>query len=400
MMLIFGLVSSLEVGVVSAGPPSVFNILDFGAAGDGVADDTEAFSKAWAATCKASTGPPSMVVPKGKTFLVTPTIFQGPCKFHKVYIQIEGTVVAPNNPNKWSGIDASLWLQFDSISGLDVRGGGEINGQGQSWWKQSCRYNSKPGCTWTAPTAIKFNNCHELRVSNLRIVDSAQTHVLLIASQTAHLFNLKFVSPGDSPNTDGVHIQNSQHVLIEDCTMQTGDDCISIGDHVSDIQVKRIACGPGHGISIGSLGRGGTEVSVEDIHISYSNFFGTTNGARIKTWQGGRGFARGISFEHCNFTDVENPIIIDQYYCDIRGKCKSEKNAVQISDVTYADLQGTSKYPFAITLNCSESVPCTSMKFNSVNLLSSRGNVDTKAFCINAHGEATGYIHPAIPCLG
>lgn len=37
--------------------------------------------------------------------------------------------------------------------------------------------------------------------------------------------------------------------------------------------------------SVGSLGRGGSNVSVERIQVSYVNFFNTTNGARIKTWQ-------------------------------------------------------------------------------------------------------------------
>lgn len=39
------------------------------------------------------------------------------------------------------------------------------------------------------------------------------------------------------------------------------------------------------GNSIGSLGRGGNFVQVEDISVSNIYFKGTTNGARIKTWQ-------------------------------------------------------------------------------------------------------------------
>lgn len=37
--------------------------------------------------------------------------------------------------------------------------------------------------------------------------------------------------------------------------------------------------------SIGSLGRSGNFVQVEDISVSDIYFKGTTNGARIKTWQ-------------------------------------------------------------------------------------------------------------------
>lgn len=95
----------------------------------------------------------------------------------------------------------------------------------------------------------------------------------------------------------------------------TGDDCVSIGDHTSNIVVSYVKCSPGHGIrsallqtryfksndfrvfvfsshppvvfesSIGSLGRSGNFVQVENIHVTQVYLQGTTNGARIKTWQ-------------------------------------------------------------------------------------------------------------------
>ena len=37
--------------------------------------------------------------------------------------------------------------------------------------------------------------------------------------------------------------------------------------------------------SIGSLGNGGNEVKVENITVQRAHFFGTSNGARIKTYQ-------------------------------------------------------------------------------------------------------------------
>lgn len=44
--------------------------------------------------------------------------------------------------------------------------------------------------------------------------------------------------------------------------------------------------------SIGSLGIGGSEVNVSNIHVERVNFRETTNGARIKTWQ--------VNVEICN----------------------------------------------------------------------------------------------------
>ena len=70
----------------------------------------------------------------------------------------------------------------------------------------------------------------------------------------------------------------------------------------------------GNGISFGSLRMNGGRVQVEAIHVDSCSFKETQNRARIKTWQGGSGHARNITFNSIKFYDTENPIIIDQYY--------------------------------------------------------------------------------------
>lgn len=66
-------------------------------------------------------------------------------------------------------------------------------------------------------------------------------------------------------------------------------------------------------------------MEVEGIFVSRANFSGTTNGARIKTWQGARGNVRDVHFSDLIFTAVENPIIIDEHYGD-----PQEKNVSQV----------------------------------------------------------------------
>lgn len=34
-------------------------------------------------------------------------------------------------------------MLFDKVAGLSVRGGGTIDGNGQVWWKLSCKVDSK-----------------------------------------------------------------------------------------------------------------------------------------------------------------------------------------------------------------------------------------------------------------
>ncbi|KAJ3683153.1 hypothetical protein LUZ60_013380 [Juncus effusus] len=179
----------------------------------------------------------------------------------------------------------------------------------------------------------------------------------------------------------------------------SGDDCISIGDMTSDVVIERVTCGPGHGISIGSLGKDQSSATVEEIHVLNSNFFNTTNGARIKTWQGGKGYAKSISFQNISLSYVENPIIIDQYYCT-QDHCDTHSNAVEISDITYSGFWGTSMNNCAVSLNCSKTVPCTNIQLNNINITSVPfSDKKTEAVCINAYGDTKGYINPEISCL-
>ncbi|MBA0667037.1 hypothetical protein Goklo_000162, partial [Gossypium klotzschianum] len=38
----------------------------------------------------------------------------------------------------------------------------------------------------------------------------------------------RIIAAGNSPNTDGIHVQLSKNVNITKCSIKTGDDCISI----------------------------------------------------------------------------------------------------------------------------------------------------------------------------
>ncbi|KAI3987912.1 hypothetical protein MKX01_021026, partial [Papaver californicum] len=60
---------------------------------------------------------------------------------------------------------------------------------------------------------------------------------------------------------------------------------VSIGDKSSYVYVYNYRCGPGHGVSIRSIGSGGIEAKVEEIHVENIKFVGTMFGCRIKTYQ-------------------------------------------------------------------------------------------------------------------
>lgn len=72
--------------------------------------------------------------------------------------------------------------------------------------------------------------------------------MFIYGSKEVSVNGCKFIAPGNSPNTDGIHIQYSSGITIRNSQMMTGDDCISIGPGSSNVWIQGIFCGPGHGI--------------------------------------------------------------------------------------------------------------------------------------------------------
>ncbi|KAL9303482.1 hypothetical protein ACSQ67_020745 [Phaseolus vulgaris] len=318
-----------------------YNVVNYGAHGNGESDDSQAILSAWKEAC-GTEGTSTLVIPQNRVFMVKNINLSGPCKATSIHMQLEGKIVAPQK-NEWTNYlkvdDESSLISISDVNGLRIDGNGEINGFGSAWWK--C-----PSCQ--RPKVISFQNCNDLRVSYLSIIDSPRAHVAIDGCSNAVFSNINIHAPANSPNTDGFDICASKYITIQDSIIGTGDDCIAINGGSSFINATGIACGPGHGISVGSLGKNGVHDTVEQVYVRNCSFTNTQNGARIKTWQGGSGYARKITFEKITLTKAFNPIIIDQNY----GYDDFESDAVEVSEVTFRGFEGTSGDEKAIDLSC------------------------------------------------
>lgn len=391
----------------------IFNVLNYGAFGDGTHDDNQAFSKAWADLCGASGNNPTLFVPGDKTFLLKPISFNGPCKSSMVHFQIDGKMVAPNTVGGWGELYKSscsdAWLSFERVDNLVLDGQGELDARGSVWWATASTITHDFHATDTydgdgcdRPAALSINACNGLRLRGLTHKDSPRAHIKLTNCNNSIVSNLHIIAPEDSPNTDGIYIASITQLQILDSFIGTGDDCIAIGSPSSWINISGVTCGPGHGISVGSLGYGGEKAEVEEIHVRNCTFNKSTNGARIKTWQGGSGYARKITFEDITLIDAANPIIMNQFYCininDDSKSCPSQPTAVAVSDVTYNGFQGTSSSVASITFNCSQATPCTNIALQKIDITSSAPTDQPQSLCENVQGTQNS-VTPPVPCL-
>ncbi|KAH1091392.1 hypothetical protein J1N35_018649 [Gossypium stocksii] len=241
--------------------------------------------------------------------------------------EIDGVLIAPSDPSSWKckGTNCNNWITFQHFDGLIIQGTGSLHGQGQKWWQMGCIQN-KVGFA-----ILDSKNVH---ISGLTSVDSQKWHISIERSSFVHASKLNMKAPKDSPSTDGIRIEHSTNVTIASLIIKTG--CIGIGDGSKYININRIYCGLGHGISIGSLGKNGRNETVEYV-------------------TGGHGYARHIRFERLSFNRVIRPIIIDQYSCPPHQHCNNHSTAVEISNILYNDLRGTTNSEVAVELSCNRS---------------------------------------------
>uniref|UniRef100_A0A2N9IAK8 Exopolygalacturonase-like n=1 Tax=Fagus sylvatica TaxID=28930 RepID=A0A2N9IAK8_FAGSY len=377
-------------GLIDAGPTD-FNVNSYGAKADDKTNNEQAFMKAWVAACKSSGPAAKLVFPKG-TYLTGPVTFAGPCTVSEITVEVQGTIKATTDVSDYSSPE---WFSFESIDGLTLYGtGGGFNGQGEASWKYNdCHDNSQ--CQLLA-TSIYFRRLNNTIVHGITSLNSKSFHTHVVSCQNFTAYNLTITAPANSPNTDGMHISMSNLVNISNSVIATGDDCISIGQGNTNISITKITCGPGHGISIGSLGKYDDEKDVSGIVVTNCTLKNTTNGARIKTWPGSPpSKASSITFQDIIMDMVQNPIIIDQKY----GSHKSAPSRVQISDVHFKNIVGTTTSKVAVTLSCSSQVPCQGVELFDIDLdyMGMSAVKDVVQFsnsCLNAKVKSGGKQNP------
>ncbi|KAJ0714273.1 putative endo-polygalacturonase [Helianthus annuus] len=327
---------------------TTFDVTSYNAIGDGITDDTAAFVQAWGDLCADISENPTLIIPSDKTFLIHCVAFAGPCKSSSssILIKLLGDITAPKSLVGWESCDTQGHLMyFRSVQGLTIAGPGQIDGQGSIWWGDG-----------DVKLMLLFKNCDGLRLRGSRFVNSPKTHISISGCKGADIQSPRISAPDYSPNTNGIDISWSSHINIHDSSIGSGGDCVAISGGAYGINVTSIFCGPGHGISIGSLGKHSSYTAVEKVLVRQSYFTSTQNGARIKT-------------------------------------VPPNASSVQVSDVTYRDIHGSSASKQAIIFNCVGEFNCTGIVTDDVEVTGE----GVFASCQNVHGDFT-QTTPHITC--
>ncbi|XP_058727655.1 polygalacturonase-like [Vicia villosa] len=371
---------------IVAAQSGVFDISKFGGAPNG--DITQAFTTAWNEAC-ASTTAAKIVIPAG-TYKMGLLEVKGPCKA-PVEVQVDGTIQAPGNNADLKG--AEQWIRFNDIDSLTISGKGVFDGQGAAAWKgASVAWKDKSHGKGSNKRAISlyFAYCNNTMVTGVTSKDSKYFHFMVLGCNNITFDAVKIIAPDESPNTDGIHMGRSNGVTIINTNIGTGDDCVSLGDGSKNVTVENVNCGPGHGISVGSLGKYPNEENVAGFIVKNCTLTETENGVRIKTWPDtpGKITVTDMHFEDIIMNNVMNPVIVDQEYCPWNQCSKKNPSKIKLSKVTFKNIKGTSGTSEGVIIICSSGVPCDGVELNNVDL--TFNGAPAVAKCSNVKPIVTG----------
>ncbi|KAK2353764.1 Pectin lyase superfamily protein [Trifolium repens] len=390
MVANFLFVSFLLVSSTEASQYKVFNVQNYGANADGNTDNSVAFLKAWSDACEWK-GKSTILIPQG-TYMLKEVMFSGPCNAWMNF-KIEGILKAPSDPYSFK---TDNWINFRYIDKLKVGGGGTLDGQGSTAWKTNdCQKN--PNCR-TLPTTMKFDFITNGYIHHLRSINSKQSHIVIFECENMTFTKLKIIAPSDSPNTDGIKIGMSKGINITSVTIGTGDDCVAMLAGTRNVWISDVFCGPGHGISVGSLGKNDGEEDVDNIVVKNCTFSGTSNGVRIKSWAAQLKktmMASNFLYEDIVMDSVQYPIIIDQDYCPNPPCLSKEVSSVQISNVAYKNIRGSGNTGVAASFKCSQNKPCQGITMDNINLWPCcTDSRKISNVCLYANGASYGIQNP------
>lgn len=384
--------SLLFLATGSAHAEKVCNVRTYGAKGDGATKDTAAIQKA-IDTCSEAGGGVVLLTGNG-TFVSAPLILKS-----NITLEIDKGSTLAGSPDhddypqitEFHEHGRRSLLSSDNAENITIRGGGTIDGRGESWWP-----HREPG--YTRPRLIVFSHSHHILMENVTVENSPMWQIVPYYSDDLTFRNMKVLAPeGVSHNTDGIDPFSSSHVVIDHVLIDTGDDNVAIksGQPGSpgpdapshDITITDCMFLHGHGLSIGSEVAGGVQnVLVERVH-----FKGTGTGVRIKSNRDRGNDISHLTYRDLVMEDVQTPILISEFYPKIPPNIDSApvtRLTPHFHDITIENVKATGARQAMIIVGLPES-PIRNLVLSNIDISANKGAViqyaDFKADHVSLH---------------
>ena len=231
----FGFMMFLAWMAVAVLAQERYDILTFGAKGDGMTDDAVAIQEA-IDRCSADGGG-VVLFPRNHVFLSGPVELKSNVELH-----LEATAMLKANPDesiyKLSAFgenrgEGMLWLWAKDAKNISITGKGTIHGNGIAFMGAELEdsYELKPLADQTfdpRPHVLTLTNVQNLTIRDVTIREGAYWTVHLIGCDEAVIDGINLLNNLKIRNGDGIDLDHSKNVRIANCHITSGDDCICL----------------------------------------------------------------------------------------------------------------------------------------------------------------------------
>jgi len=305
----------------------MFSANSYGAAGDGVKKSTKAIQDAIDACSKAGGGivtlRPGQYV-TGALFLKSDTDLR---------VSDGVTLLASTDdedyPSLWTrvaGIEMkwpAALINVNDQKNVKVSGGGVIDGRGEKWWDKYWKLRSdyEPrGLRWASDydaervRLLVIWKSTDVSIENLNLKRSGFWTVQVVYSDHVTVNGVK-ITDNRGPSTDGIDIDSSSYVLVENCDIDNNDDdiCLKAGRDSDGLRVNRpteyvviqnnVTRRGGGMISFGSETSGG----IRNVVAFHNRGIGTREGIRFKSARTRGGYVENVLIRDLKMENVPLP---------------------------------------------------------------------------------------------
>lgn len=352
---------------VAAIPSRDFRITDYGAKPGG-SNAAVAFSEAFASAERAGGG--RVVVPKGE-WVAGAIRFRSNCALHfedgAKLIFTDDPADYPEVFTTWEGIECynhSPLIYAFGCTNVAITGTGLIEPRMKRWSEEWAGYDAKQMAAtrklylWGAtnapmnvrrlmaldgararPHLIQFNRCANVLLDGFRVNGSPFWLIHLYHSENCIVRNLSTYARG--LNNDGLDIDMTRNVLVENCRFDQGDDGIvlkagrnadawRLGRPTENIVVRNCDLASSHSLlGIGSELSGG----IRNVWVTDCKIETAFNLLKIKTGRRRGGFVRDVWVENCTADDVGSVFSLTTVYAAQYAKFPD-------FEIRYTDISG------------------------------------------------------------